>query len=90
MSKSTNDVTSVELENQELTNWQKIDELEREIERSTPKKKKRSTGMRFRRIFGDTVGQIILTVLSIIWIIPLFYLLIQSFRKEPGAWSPTK
>ena len=81
MSKSTNDVTSVELENQELTNWQKIDELEREIERSTPKKKKRSTGMRFRRIFGDTVGQIILTVLSIIWIIPLFYLLNQSFRK---------
>ena len=39
MSKSTNDVTSVELENQELTNWQKIDELEREIERSAPKKK---------------------------------------------------
>ena len=45
--------------------------------------------MRFKRIFGDTVGQVILTILSIIWIIPLFYLFVQSFRKESGAWSPT-
>ena len=34
-------------------------------------------------------GQLILTALSIIWIIPLFYLAVQSFRGEPGAWSPT-
>ena len=73
---------------QELTNWQKIDQMEAEIERSKPKKKRR-VGMRFKRIFGDTAGQVILTVLSIIWIIPLFYLFVQSFRKEPGAWSPT-
>ncbi|MBR6594196.1 MAG: ABC transporter permease subunit [Clostridia bacterium] len=45
--------------------------------------------MRLRRILGNTVGQTVLTILSIIWVIPLFYLLIQSFRKEPGAWSPT-
>ncbi|MBQ3182742.1 MAG: ABC transporter permease subunit [Clostridia bacterium] len=45
--------------------------------------------MRLRRILGNTIGQTVLTMLSIIWIIPLFYLLIQSFRKEPGAWSPT-
>ena len=73
---------------QELTNWEKIDRLEAELEKSTRKKKRRG-GMKFKRIFGDTVGQIVLTVLSIIWIIPLIYLLIQSFRKEPGAWSPT-
>ena len=73
---------------QELTNWEKIDRLEAELEKSTQKKKRRG-GMKFKRIFGDTVGQIVLTVLSIIWIIPLIYLLIQSFRKEPGAWSPT-
>ena len=52
-------------------------------------KKKHRIGMKFKRIFGDSVGQIVLTVLSIIWIIPLFYLFVQSFRKEPGAWSPT-
>lgn len=34
-------------------------------------------------------GQLILTALSVIWIIPLFYLAVQSFRGEPGAWSPT-
>ena len=89
MSNKTNDIPSDELDNNEHTNWQRIDELEAEIERSKPKKKKRLGGMRFKRIFGDTVGQIVLTILSIIWIIPLFYLLIQSFRKEPGAWSPT-
>lgn len=31
----------------------------------------------------------ILTLLAVLWIIPLFYLLVQSFRGEPGAWSPT-
>ena len=71
-----------------LTDWQKIDALEADIERRKLGKKRRG-GMKFKRIFGDTVGQIVLTILSIIWIIPLFYLLIQSFRKEPGAWSPT-
>ena len=85
--KIKNEMPAVQ-ETQELTNWQKIDKMEAEIERSKQKKKRRG-GMRFKRIFGDTVGQIVLTILSIIWIIPLFYLLVQSFRKEPGAWSPT-
>ena len=50
--------------------------------------KTRLLGMRARRAVGNTVGQVILTALSILWIIPLFYLLVQSFRAEPGAWSP--
>ena len=50
--------------------------------------KTRLLGMRARRAVGNTVGQVILTALSILWIIPLFYLLVQSFRGEPGAWSP--
>ncbi len=66
--------------------WAEIDRLEAEI--SMPKKKK-TGGMMFRRILGNTVGQVVLTILSIIWIIPLIYLVIQSFRGEPGAWSPT-
>lgn len=37
----------------------------------------------------SVVGQLILTALAILWIVPLFYLVIQSFRGEPGAWSPT-
>ena len=69
-----------------LTNWEEIDRMEEEI---TMPKRKKSGGMRFRRIFGNTVGQVVLTVMGILWVIPLFYLLVQSFRKEPGAWSPT-
>lgn len=34
-------------------------------------------------------GQLVLTGLAILWIVPLVYLIIQSFRGEPGAWSPT-
>lgn len=73
-----------------LTDWSKIDEMERQLELSKVTVRKKSRiGMRFRRIFGNTVGQIILTILSILWVVPLFYLIVQSFRKEPGAWSPT-
>ena len=50
---------------------------------------KRGPGMRARRAAGNTVGQVVLTALSVLWIIPLFYLLVQSFRGETGAWSPT-
>ncbi len=88
MTENTNINSTAENNGQELTNWQKIDQLEAEINKGK-KKKKRRGGMKLKRILGDTVGQIILTILSIIWIIPLFYLLVQSFRKEPGAWSPT-
>ena len=30
-----------------------------------------------------------MTILSIVWLIPLLYLVVQSFRAEPGAWSST-
>ena len=44
---------------------------------------------RMKKTFSVSITQVILTILSILWIIPLIYLLVQSFRKEPGAWSPT-
>lgn len=84
MSKNvTNQLTDTQMGDK----WREIDKLEA----SLPKKpaKKRRVGMKFRRVFGNTTGQIFLTILSIIWIIPLLYLVIQSFRGEPGAWSPT-
>ncbi len=36
---------------------------------------------------SNAVGYVILTVISIIWIIPYFYLILQSFRGEPGAYT---
>lgn len=65
--------------------WAEIDQLEQSLN----KKKKKPRSMKFWRIFGNTTGQIVLSILAIIWIIPLIYLFVQSFRKEPGAWSPT-
>ena len=50
---------------------------------------KLSGGMHFRRIVGNTLGHTVLSVLSVLWLVPLAYLLVQSFRAEPGAWSPT-
>lgn len=34
---------------------------------------------------SNTVIYIILTVISVIWLFPFFYLVLQSFRAEPGA-----
>ncbi len=42
---------------------------------------------RWHRKFG--VGELALALLSLLWTVPLIYLVIQSFRGEAGAWSPT-
>ena len=55
---------------------------------SKPPAQSRLLGMRARRAVGNTAGQVILTLLGLLWIVPLLYLLAQSFRAEPGAWSP--
>lgn len=78
---------SVNVENvQKDSRWAEIDRMESEITKRVPKKKHHKS-MRIRRLLGDTTGQIVLSVLAIIWIIPLVYLIAQSFRAEPGAWS---
>lgn len=33
------------------------------------------------------ICQLALSVLSALWVLPLLYLVVQSFRAEPGAWS---
>ena len=61
-----------------------------EVSRSTQDTPPRGRllGMRAKRIVGNTVGQVVLTLLGFLWIVPLLYLFVQSFRGEPGAWSP--
>ena len=56
--------------------------------KSSPSSGLRRPGMRARRAIGNTAGQVLLSVLGLLWILPLVYLLVQSFRAEPGAWSP--
>ena len=53
-----------------------------------PTPKMRWLGMRAKRTVGNGVGQVILSLLGLLWVVPLFSLLVQSFRGEPGAWSP--
>ena len=84
MNKNLN--AKIEDNSSDAARWAEIDALEASL---TPPKKQKKVGMKLKRIFGNTIGQIFLTILSIIWIIPLIYLIIQSFRGEPGAWSPT-
>ena len=52
-------------------------------------KEKRTGSLRAARITASIGSHTILTILSIVWLIPLLYLLVQSFRAEPGAWSST-
>lgn len=43
---------------------------------------------RVRKIVINTVIYIILTLLSIIWLLPNLWLILISFRSEPGAYTP--
>lgn len=51
---------------------------------SSTKKNKSQTGS---RIAGRIVVYIVLTLMSIIWILPILWLLLQSFSNEPGMQS---
>jgi len=44
--------------------------------------------MKKRRAAANAAIYTILAILSIVWLIPIIYLIITSFRGEPGAWLP--
>lgn len=45
-------------------------------------------GIQARRRAADTVIYILLAVLGLVWITPIVYLVVLSFRGEPGAYLP--
>ena len=45
--------------------------------------------MKRRRIAGNAIAEIALIVLSVIWLIPIVWIVLQPFRKEPGALTYT-
>jgi arabinogalactan oligomer/maltooligosaccharide transport system permease protein len=49
--------------------------------------KKKWTPRRARRLASSILGHGFLTVLSIIWLFPIAWLIMQSFRGEPGAFT---
>ena len=51
--------------------------------------KKRDGGMRARRITGDVVTYIILAAMCVIWLMPFFWVIMQSFRDGVGQYIST-
>lgn len=43
--------------------------------------------MRTRKIINNTICHIILSILGIIWILPIIYVVLISFRKETGSYK---
>ena len=43
--------------------------------------------MKIKRIITNVAGHIFLTILSVIWILPIAWLVMISFREEPGAFT---
>ena len=42
--------------------------------------KKKIGGMKAKRITGDVITYIFLAILCVVWLIPFFWLIMQSFR----------
>lgn len=53
------------------------------------KEKKIHGGMRAKRIAGDVITYIFLTLISLIWLVPFFWLVMQSFRDGKGQFIST-
>ena len=51
--------------------------------------KKTNGGMKAKRITGDIITYIFLTVMCIIWLLPFFWVIMQSFRDGIGQYIST-
>ena len=51
--------------------------------------KKKIGGMKAKRITGDVITYIFLAILCVVWLIPFFWLIMQSFRDGKGQFIST-
>ena len=47
--------------------------------------KKPSMGLKASRAIGNTLGHILLVIISVVWILPFIFIVLQSFRVENTA-----
>ena len=47
------------------------------------------TGAKVRKILGNVLVHIILAVLAVIWVMPILWVLLTSFREEKGSYVTT-
>ena len=43
--------------------------------------------MRAKRFITNTFCHILLAILSVIWVLPIFYVVLTSFREESGSYK---
>lgn len=48
---------------------------------------RRKFGVKARRTIGNTIIYIVLVVISVIWLLPFFYIIVQSLRTDTGGLS---
>lgn len=51
--------------------------------------KKHTTSMKTKRVMGDVVTYVFLIAVSILWLVPFFWLVMQSFRAGKGQFITT-
>ena len=51
--------------------------------------RKPMTAPRLRKIIGNVLIHVLLAVLAFIWVLPIFWVVLTSFRKQPGAYVTT-
>ncbi len=49
----------------------------------------KKAGLKARKIAGNAAAEITLIILSVIWLIPIVWIILQAFRAEPGAITYT-
>ena len=52
-------------------------------------KKKETASARTRRLIADTVVHVCLALLAIVWLFPIFWVILTSFRGEKGSYIST-
>ncbi|MDY5441764.1 MAG: sugar ABC transporter permease [Candidatus Enteromonas sp.] len=62
-----------------------IDDRESQIALSREHKKKHEASMKTRRIVGNVVVYAILSIMVVIWLLPIVWLLLQSFNSQHGS-----
>ena len=52
-------------------------------------KEKRPPSVKQRKLIADIFVYAVLIIMCIVWLLPFFWLLMQSFRQEPGQFIET-
>ena len=51
--------------------------------------KNKDGGMKAKRITGDVLTYIFLTIMCVVWLLPFFWIIMQSFRDGIGQFIST-